>query len=156
LVVQAYKSWPETTRVKGVINAAVSCTSDTSEAESGTSSRFVFRTTAGKGCCCSLSLLSSSLIMHTCIKKRIISGALLFCRRWLCLSDIDDSFSVATVPIGARCDDFSPSPNLQEVSSSDEKVVPSLLLSFYLLNANVLLGNNLLRRNIGWPVRALH
>jgi hypothetical protein len=82
-------------------------------------------------------------------------GSPLVLSKVLCLSDIDDSFSVATVPIGAGCDDFSPSPNLQEVSSSDKKVVPSLLLSFYLLNANVLLGNNLLRRKIGWPVRAL-
>jgi hypothetical protein len=37
------------------------------------------------------------------------------------LSNINGSLSVAAVPIGAKCDDFSDDPNLREVISSDKQ-----------------------------------
>ncbi|XP_062183233.1 uncharacterized protein LOC133887318 [Phragmites australis] len=101
----------ESTRVKGVINVAGSLTIDSSESDSGISSRFVFETTVRD---------KDSLFAELVADHRYMSqdndhtGSPLVLSNETYLSNINDSFSVAAVPIGARCDDFSTDPNLRE------------------------------------------
>ncbi|KAL6873936.1 hypothetical protein ACP4OV_014018 [Aristida adscensionis] len=111
---KATKSGPfaeESTRVKGVINAAGSISRDGSETDSGISSRFVFQTTVRK---------KDSLIAELATNHRFISeeddhiGSPLVLSKVMYLSNICDSLSVAAVPVGARCDDFSTDPSIRE------------------------------------------
>ncbi|XP_062229881.1 protein FREE1-like [Phragmites australis] len=101
----------ESTRVKGVINVAGSLTIDSSESDSGISSRFVFETTVRD---------KDSLFAELVADHRYMSqdndhtGSPLVLSNVMYLSNINDSLSVAAVPIGARCDDFSTDPNLRE------------------------------------------
>jgi len=108
----------ESTQLKGVINVAGSLSRESSEAESGISSRFVFQTTVRK---------KDSLFAELVTDHRYMSqendqiGSPLVLSKVLYLSNINDSLSVAAVPIGAKCDDFSDDPNLREVISSDKQ-----------------------------------
>jgi len=101
----------ESTQVKGVINVAGSLSRESSEAESGISSRFVFQTTVRK---------KDSLFAELVTDHRYMSqendqiGSPLVLSKVLYLSNINDSLSVAAVPIGAKCDDFSDDPNVRE------------------------------------------
>ncbi|CAN6162682.1 unnamed protein product [Urochloa humidicola] len=118
----------ESTRVKGVINVAGSLSRESSEAESGISSRFVFQTTVRK---------KDSLFAELVTDPRYMSqendhiGSPLVLSKVMYLSNINDSLSVAAVPVGARCDDFSTDPNLREehwLASLRSSLRPPLLM----------------------------
>jgi len=118
----------ESTQVKGVINVAGSLSRESSEAESGISSRFVFQTTVRK---------KDSLFAELVTDHRYMSqendqiGSPLVLSKVLYLSNINDSLSVAAVPIGAKCDDFSDDPNLREehwLASLRSSLRPPLLI----------------------------
>ncbi|XP_062234059.1 protein FREE1-like isoform X2 [Phragmites australis] len=118
----------ESTLVKGIINVAGSLARDSSESYSGISSRFVFETTIHK---------KDSLFAELVADHRYMSqendhiGSPLVLSKVMYLSNINDSFSVAAVPIGARCDDFSTDPNLREehwLASLRSSLRPPLLI----------------------------
>jgi len=121
----------ESTQVKGVINVAGSLSRDSSEAESGISSQFVFQTTVRKKDYLFAELISDHRYMS---QENDHIGSPLVLSKVMYLSNINDSLSVVAVPVGARCDDFSTDPNLREVTPSEfrQPVMPPLL-SFCLL-----------------------
>lgn len=108
----------ESTRVKGVVNVAGSLPRDISEAESCISSRFVFEAPVRK---------KDSLFAELSTEHRYVSQendhieTPFVLSKLMYLSNISDSFSVAVVPKGARCKDFSMDQNIREVISSDEQ-----------------------------------
>ncbi|KAF0902150.1 hypothetical protein E2562_014402 [Oryza meyeriana var. granulata] len=111
----------ESTRVKGIINVAGSLSSknkkdsapENSETNSGISSQFVFQTTVRK----KDSLLAELVTDHRCLSSENDPiGSPFVLSKVMYLANINDSLSVAAVPVGARCDDFSTDPNVQEFS----------------------------------------
>lgn len=108
----------ESTRVKGVINVAGSLPRDISEAESGISSRFVFEAPVRK----KDSLFAELSTDHRCMAQENDQIETPFAlSKLMYLSNINDSFSVAAVPKGARCKDFSTDQNIREVISLDKQ-----------------------------------
>jgi len=101
----------ESTRVKGVVNVAGSLPRDISEAESCISSRFVFEAPVRK---------KDSLFAELSTEHRYVSQendhieTPFVLSKLMYLSNISDSFSVAVVPKGARCKDFSTDQNIRE------------------------------------------
>lgn len=111
----------EGTRVKGIINVAGALAlrnkkgtaSDSSEANSGISSQFVFQTNVRK----KDSLLAELATDHRCLSQENDPiGSPLVLSKVMYLANINDSLSVAAVPVGARCDDFSTDPYFLEFS----------------------------------------
>uniref|UniRef100_J3MHR0 FYVE-type domain-containing protein n=1 Tax=Oryza brachyantha TaxID=4533 RepID=J3MHR0_ORYBR len=109
----------ESTRLKGVINVAGSLSSknkkdsapENSETNSGISSQFLFQTNVRK----KDSLLVELITDHWCLSSENDPiGSPFVLSKVMYLANINDSLSVAAVPVGARCDDFSTDPNLQE------------------------------------------
>jgi len=101
----------ESTQVKGVINVAGSLPRDISEAESGISSRFVFEAPVRKKDSLFVELSTDNRCMaqeNDQIETPFALSKLMY------LSNISDSFSVAAVPKGARCKDFSTDQNIRE------------------------------------------
>jgi hypothetical protein len=108
----------ESTRVKGVVNVAGSLPRDISEAESCISSRFVFEAPVRK----KDSLFAELSTEHSYVSQENDHIETPFAlSKLMYLSNISDSFSVAVVPKGARCKDFSTDQNIREVISSDEQ-----------------------------------
>lgn len=107
----------ESTRVKGVINVAGSLPRDISEAESGISSRFVFEAPVRK----KDSLFAELSTDHRLSQENDQIETPFALSKLMYLSNINDSFSVAAVPKGARCKDFSTDQNIREVISSDKQ-----------------------------------
>lgn len=123
----------ESTRVKGVINVAGLLARDSSEADSGISSQFVFQTTVRNRD----SLFAELIADHKYMPQDDDHiGSPLVLSKVMYVSNISNSFSVAAVPVGARCDDFSTDLNLPEVISSDQHCFFST--SFYLLMYKVI------------------
>jgi hypothetical protein len=120
---KASKSGPfaeESTRVKGIITVAGSLSSknkkdsgpDSSETNSGISSQFVFQTNVRK----KDSLLAELVTDHRSLPSENDSiGSPFVLSKVMYLANINDSLSASAVPVGARCDDFSTDPSLQEV-----------------------------------------
>ncbi|KAJ1283115.1 hypothetical protein BS78_03G104000 [Paspalum vaginatum] len=120
----------ESTRVKGVINVAGSLARDSSEVESGISSRFLFQTTVRKKDSLFAELVADNRYMSMSQENDHIVSPLVLSKA-MYLSNINDSFSVAAVPLGARCDDFSTDPNFQEehwLASLRSSLRPPLLV----------------------------
>ncbi|WVZ78461.1 hypothetical protein U9M48_026167 [Paspalum notatum var. saurae] len=118
----------ESTRVKGVINVAGSLARDSTEVESGISSRFLFQTTVRKKDSLFAELVTDNRYMSQ-ENDHFVSPLVL--SKAMYLSNINDSFSVAAVPLGARCDDFSTDPILQEehwLASLRSSLRPPLLV----------------------------
>ncbi|KAL6603326.1 hypothetical protein ACP70R_043687 [Stipagrostis hirtigluma subsp. patula] len=131
----------ESTRVKGVINVTGSLTRDSSDADSGISSRFVFQTTVRK---------KDSLFAELVTDHRFMSqendhiGSPLVLSKVMYLSNISDSLSVAAVPVGARCDDFSTDPNIREehwLASLRSSLRPPLLIKRHKYAGGLILGS---------------
>uniref|UniRef100_A0ACD5ZH90 Uncharacterized protein n=1 Tax=Avena sativa TaxID=4498 RepID=A0ACD5ZH90_AVESA len=125
----------ETTRVKGLVNFTGTlalrkkehAAEDTSGANSGISSQFAFHTTVRK---------KDSLVAELATDSRCLSqendliGSPLVLSKVMYLANIGDNFSVAAVPIGARCDDFSTDPSTREghwLPSFNSSLRPPLL-----------------------------
>ncbi|TVU07581.1 hypothetical protein EJB05_40943, partial [Eragrostis curvula] len=139
---KATKSGPfaeESTRVKGVINVAGSLARDSSEADSGISSRFVFQTTVRR----KDSLFAELVADHSYMSQdNDHIGSPLVLSKVMYLSNICDSFSVAAVPVGARCNDFSTDPNLREehwLASLRSSLRPPLLIKSHRYGAGLIL-----------------
>lgn len=110
----------ESTQVKGLINfaGALALSSkegaepDCSGANSGISSQFAFRTSVRK---------KDSILAELATDSRYLSqendliGSPLVLSKVMYLANVSDHMSVAAVPVGARCDDFSTDPSIQEV-----------------------------------------
>ncbi|KAL5225989.1 hypothetical protein ABZP36_012628 [Zizania latifolia] len=124
MLYKSSKSGPfaeESTQVKGIINVAGSLSSknkkdsapESSETNSCISSQFVFHTSVRK----MDSLLAELVTDHRCLSSENDPiGSPFVLSKVMYLANINDSLSVAAVPVGARCDDFSTDPNLQEFS----------------------------------------
>uniref|UniRef100_A0A0E0LFS7 FYVE-type domain-containing protein n=1 Tax=Oryza punctata TaxID=4537 RepID=A0A0E0LFS7_ORYPU len=147
---KASKSGPfaeESTRVKGIINVAGSLSSknkkdsgpDSSETNSGISSQFVFQTNVRK----KDSLLAELVTDHRCLPSENDSiGSPFVLSKVMYLANINDSLSVAAVPVGARCDDFATDPNLQEehwLASFRSSLRPPLLIKRHNCAAGLIL-----------------
>jgi hypothetical protein len=120
----------ESTRVKGIIDVAGSLARDSSEADSGISSRFVFQTTVRKKDSLFAELVADYRYMY---QDDDHIGSPLVLSKVMYLSNVSDSFSAAAVPVGARCDDFSIDPSVPEVIFFRPALVPQCIL----LPANV-------------------
>ncbi|GJM97416.1 hypothetical protein PR202_ga14341 [Eleusine coracana subsp. coracana] len=129
----------ESTRVKGVISATGSLTRDGSEADSGISSQFVFQTTVRKKDSLFAELVADHRYMY---QDDDHIGSPLVLSKVMYLSNISDSFSVAAVPVGARCYDFSTDPNLREehlLASLRSSLRPPLLMKSHKCGAGLIL-----------------
>uniref|UniRef100_A0A0D9WU87 Uncharacterized protein n=1 Tax=Leersia perrieri TaxID=77586 RepID=A0A0D9WU87_9ORYZ len=137
----------ESTRVKGIINVAGSLSSKDKknsvpgnlETSSGVSSQFVFQTSVRK----KDSLLAELVTDHRCLSSEIDSiGSPFVLSKVIYLANINDSLSVAAVPVGARCGDFSTDPNLQEehwLASFRSSLRPPLLIKRHNYAAGLIL-----------------
>uniref|UniRef100_A0A453TA45 Uncharacterized protein n=1 Tax=Aegilops tauschii subsp. strangulata TaxID=200361 RepID=A0A453TA45_AEGTS len=110
----------ESTRVKGLINftGALALNSKegvepySSEANSGISSQFAFRTSVRKKDSLLAELATDSRYFY---QENDLMGSPLVLSKVMYLANVSDHMSVAAVPVGARCDDFSTDPSIQEV-----------------------------------------
>ncbi|KQK16680.1 uncharacterized protein LOC100845059 isoform X2 [Brachypodium distachyon] len=109
----------ETTRVKGLINFSGALAlkgkedvaPDSSGATSGISSQFAFKTTVRK----KDSLLAELTTDSRCLsQENDLIGSPLVLSKVMYLANMGDCLSAAAIPVGARCDDFSTDPSLQE------------------------------------------
>jgi hypothetical protein len=113
----------ESTRVKGLVNfsGALALKSkqatapDTSEANPGISSQFAFHTTVRKKDSLVAELATDSRFLF---QENDLVGSPLVLSKVMYQANVSDNFSVAAVPVGARCDDFSTDPSIREVISS--------------------------------------
>jgi hypothetical protein len=113
----------ESTRVKGLVSFAGALSlrnkeraaPDTAGANPGISSQFAFHTTVRK---------KDSLVAELATDSRCLSqendliGSPLVLSKVSYVANVSDNFSVAALPVGARCDDFSTDPSIREVISS--------------------------------------
>ncbi|KAM3298220.1 hypothetical protein ACQJBY_039933 [Aegilops geniculata] len=110
----------EGTRVKGLINfaGALALSSkegaepDSSGANSGISSQFAFRTSVRKKDTLLAELATDSRYFY---QENDLMGSPLVLSKVMYLANVGDDMTVAAVPVGARCDDFSTDPSIQEV-----------------------------------------
>ncbi|CAM0908681.1 unnamed protein product [Alopecurus aequalis] len=109
----------ESTRVKGLVsfagalslkNKTVSAP-DTSAANSGIGSHFSFHTTVRKKGSLLAELATDSICLS---QENDLIGSPLVLSKVLYMANVSDNLSVAAVPVGARCDDFSTDPSTRE------------------------------------------
>ncbi|KAG8093710.1 hypothetical protein GUJ93_ZPchr0012g19776 [Zizania palustris] len=103
------------------------------------STQFVFHTSVRK----KDSLLAELVTDHRCLSSENDPiGSPFVLSKVMYLANINDSLSVAAVPVGARCDDFSTDPNLQEghwLPSFHYSLRPPLLIKRHNYAAGVIL-----------------
>uniref|UniRef100_N1QT30 Lateral signaling target 2-like protein n=2 Tax=Aegilops tauschii TaxID=37682 RepID=N1QT30_AEGTA len=137
----------ESTRVKGLINftGALALNSKegvepySSEANSGISSQFAFRTSVRKKDSLLAELATDSRYFY---QENDLMGSPLVLSKVMYLANVSDHMSVAAVPVGARCDDFSTDPSIQEgqwVPSFHTSLRPPLLLKRHKRAAGLIL-----------------
>ncbi|VAI93805.1 unnamed protein product [Triticum turgidum subsp. durum] len=148
---KSHKTGPfaeESTRVKGLINfaGALALSSkegaepDGSGANSGISSQFAFRTSVRNKDSLLAELATDSRYVYQ--ENDDLMGSPLVLSKVMYVANVGGDMSVAAVPVGARCDDFSTDPSIQEgqwVPSSHSSLRPPLLLKRHRRAAGLIL-----------------
>ena len=122
---KSHKTGPfaeESTRVKGLVNfaGALALSSkegaepDGSGANSGISSQFAFRTSVRNKDSLLAELATDSRYVYQ--ENDDLMGSPLVLSKVMYVANVGGDMSVAAVPVGARCDDFSTDPSIQEFS----------------------------------------